>query len=141
MGDHILILIRALMALAAILGIVGALGLGAVMGVSVLERTRELGVMKTLGATPRRIVRLLVAEGTAIAALSWVLAFALSIPLTLLVDRIVGNLGFLAPLPLVVSAAAAALWLGLVVVVAVVATVLPARRAARLVIRAALAQA
>lgn len=129
------------MALAAILGIVGALGLGAVMGVSVLERTRELGVMKTLGATPRRIVRLLVAEGTAIAALSWVLAFALSIPLTLLVDRIVGNLGFLAPLPLVVSAAAAALWLGLVVVVAVVATVLPARRAARLVIRAALAQA
>ncbi len=139
-GDHIVILIRALIAMAVILAIVGILGLGSTMSLSVVERTRELGVMKTLGATPRRIIRLLVTEGLAIGLLSWLLAFAGSIPLTLLVDWLVGNLGFLAPLPLVLSPGAAALWLGLVAAVSLAATLVPARRASALVIREALAR-
>lgn len=137
-GDHIEILVRALAALAAILAIVGALGLASTMGVSVVERTRELGVMKTLGASPARIARGLVAEGAVIGACSWVLAFGLSLPLTLLVDGVVGNLGFLAPLPLVVSPLAVLGWLALVAAVSSAATLLPARRASRLSIREAL---
>ncbi len=68
--DHILIPIRSLVAMAIILAIVGTLGLASTMGVSVVVRTRELGVMKTLGAAPGRIVRLLVSEGRAIGATS-----------------------------------------------------------------------
>jgi len=139
-GDHVLILIEMLVAMAVILAIVGALGLGSAMGVSIVERTRELGVMKTLGATPTRIVRMLVAEGAAIGALSWMLAFALSIPLSLFVDRLIGTLGFLAPLPLILSAPGRAIWLGLVAAVSLVATLVPARRAARMVVREALAR-
>ena len=137
-GDHIAILIRALTALAAILGIVGSLGLASTMGISVVERTRELGVMRTLGATPGRIVRALVGEGTVIGLVSWALAFGLSLPLTVLVDTVIGNLGFLAPLPFVVSAAAAWGSLLLVALVASAATLLPARRASTLSIREAL---
>ncbi len=137
-GDHVLILIEMLVAMAVILAIVGALGLGSAMGVSIVERTRELGVMKTLGATPTRIVRMLVAEGAAIGALSWMLAFALSIPLSLFVDRLIGTLGFLAPLPLILSAPGTVIWLGLVAAVSLVATLVPARRAARMVVREAL---
>jgi putative ABC transport system permease protein len=139
-GDHVLILVQTLVAMAVILAIVGALGLGSAMGVSILERTRELGVMKALGATPGRIVRMLVAEGGAIGALSWVLAFALSIPLSYFVDRLIGTLGFLAPLPLILSAAAAAYWLALVALVTLVATLMPALRAAGMAVREALAQ-
>lgn len=138
-GDHILILIRSLIAMAVILAIVGTLGLGSAMGVSVVERTRELGIMKTIGATPARIVRMLVGEGTAIGALSFVGAFLLSIPLTCFVDLLVGNLGFLAPLPLVLSTFAAVIWLALVVVVAALATFVPARQASARPIREALA--
>jgi putative ABC transport system permease protein len=139
-GDHILILIRSLVAMAVILAIVGTLGLASTMGVSVVERTRELGVMKTLGAAPGRIVRMLVSEGTTIGAMSFVWALLLSIPLTLLVDRLVGNLGFLAPLPFVLSPIAAAIWLGLVVIVSFAATLLPARQASALSIREALSR-
>ncbi len=137
-GDHVLVLVRSLAAMALILAIVGALGLASAMGVSVVERTRELAVMKTLGATPRRIVNMLLAEGLAIAGLSAVAAFALAVPLTLFVDRLVGNLGFLAPLPLILSPAAALGWLGLALGVALAATLVPARRASALVIREAL---
>ena len=59
---------------------------------------------------------MLLAEGLTIAGLSYVLACALSVPLTLLVDRVVGNLGFLAPLPFVLSPPAALAWLGLATV-------------------------
>ena len=69
-GDHVKILVNALIAMASILAIVGALGLGSAMGISVVERTREIGIMKTVGATPGRIVRLLVAEGLAISLVS-----------------------------------------------------------------------
>lgn len=139
-GEHVGILVNMLVAMAVILGIVGTLGLGSAMGVSIVERTRELGVMKTLGATPRRIVHMLVAEGAAIGALSWLLAFALSVPLSHFTDGLIGKLGFLAPLPLILSPEGALIWVALVAAVSLVATLLPARRAARMVVREALAQ-
>jgi putative ABC transport system permease protein len=138
MADHVLVLVRLLVAMAAILGIVGVLGLVSAMGVSVVERTRELAIMKTLGATPARIGRMLLSEGLTIAGLSYVVGWALSVPLTVLVDRIVGNLGFLAPLPLVLSFAAAGVWLVLGAAATFAATLVPARKASALVIREAL---
>lgn len=137
-GDHVKVLVRMLVALAAILGLVGALGLASTMGVSVVERTRELAVLKTLGATPGRIQRLLLAEAMAVAGVSYLAGCALSVPLTLLVDAIVGRLGFLAPLPLVLSPGAALSWLGSGAAITLLATLLPARRASALVVREAL---
>lgn len=140
-GDHVAILIRALMAMAAIMAIVGLLGLGSAMGMSVMERTREIGVMKAVGATPERVARLVVEEGLFIAAASWVLAVILSLPLTWFVDRLIGQLGFLAPLPFVLAPWSMIAWLGLVLIAALVATLLPARRAGALTVCEALAEA
>ena len=139
-GDHIVILIRALVALAVIMAVVGGLGLGSSIAVGVLERTRELGVMKALGATPRRVTAMVVQEAVLVAGASWALALALALPLTALVGRVVGNLGFLAPLPLVVAPAGPPLWLALAGVVGLAAAFLPARRAAALTLREALAR-
>lgn len=138
MGDHVLVLVRVLVAMAALLGLVGVLGLVSAMGVSVVERTRELAIMKTLGATPGRIGRMLLAEGLAIAGLSFIAGSALSVPLTLLVDRIVGTLGFLAPLPFVVSPEAVLGWVAVGLAATFAATLVPARSASALVIREAL---
>jgi putative ABC transport system permease protein len=138
-GDHIVILIRALIAMAIGMAVVGTLGLGSTMSISIVERTRELGVMKAIGATPARIVRAIIGEGLAIALASCVLAILLGIPLTALVGWLVGNLGFLAPLPLVIAPGPMLLWTGLVTLVAVAATWWPARRAAALRVTDALA--
>jgi putative ABC transport system permease protein len=137
-GDHIVILTRSLLALAVILAIVGILGLGSVMGISVVERTREIGVMKAVGATSGRIVSSVVIEALFTAATSYIAALLLSLPLTWAVEGLIGRIGFLAPLPFVVSPGAILTWAGLVAVATLAATLPPAYRAATLSVREAL---
>lgn len=134
MGDHVAVLIRMLLAMAALMVIVGMLGLASTMGTNVLERTREIAIMKTIGATPNRIARLVIGEALIVGVLSWGAATALALPLTALVGQTVGNLAFRVRLPLVIEPNGVAAWLALVVVVAMFATALPARRASRLTV-------
>lgn len=140
MGDHVAVLIRMLLAMAALMGTVGMLGLASTMGTSVLERTREIGVMKTIGATPRQIARLVVGEALFVGVLSWGVAAMAAVPLTALVGQMVGMLSFRVRLPLVVDVKTMAAWLALVAAGAAVATLLPARHASRLTVWGALNQ-
>ena len=140
MGEHIVILIRALLALAMVMAAVGGLGLASTLGINVLERTRELAVMKTLGATRGRLIGTILGEAQIVSALSVVLAFAIALPLTWLLDAMIGSLGFVAPLPFVVSPWAVLSWLLGVLLLSALAAWLPARRAAELPIALALAE-
>ncbi|MBI3716461.1 MAG: FtsX-like permease family protein [Betaproteobacteria bacterium] len=72
-----------IVALAAAL--IGAIVLVATTSLNVLERAREIGILRTLGATPRAITRIFFAEGAVVAALGVLLAVGLSLPLTLAV--------------------------------------------------------
>lgn len=134
-GDHVAILIRALVALAVILAIVGLLGLASAIGTSVIERSRELAVMKTLGASNRAISKLVLTEALLTSAVSWGAAVLLSLPLTFGIEVFIGRLGFLAPLPFVVSAPSMAGWLMLLVVATLIAAWPPVRRATQLSVR------
>ncbi len=67
-----------------ILGIIGALGipiaaigmigLASAMTMTVLERTREIGILRSVGARAKDVRRMIGAEGLALATLGWVLA-------------------------------------------------------------------
>ena len=127
-----------LIAAAVLLAAIGGLGLASMMTINVLERTREIGIMKAVGAAPATIVRIVVGEGLVIAALSWVAAMVLALPLIAAIG-LSGTVMFGTPLPFVVSASGAAIWLGLVLAIALAASAIPAWRAGRLVVRAALA--
>lgn len=70
-----------MVALAAALA--GAIILAAASSFNVMERSREIGVLRAIGATPRAISAMLLAEGAAIAAIGALLAIGLSIALTL----------------------------------------------------------
>jgi putative ABC transport system permease protein len=133
------VLVDALIALAAVLGCVGLLGLSSSMTTAVVERTREIGVMKAIGAGRRRILSDILSEGVLTAGISAILAFLLALPLAALVEAHLGRLGFLAPLPFVVSLSGAALWTLLVLIASLLATWLPARRAAAIPVREAIA--
>ena len=139
-GDHLKILVGALLALAGVIGLVGMLGTASVTGMGVLERTREFGVLKTLGATPDRILRMVLAETLATGLLSWAGGCLLAWPLTVGLDRLIGSLGFLAPLPLVFHPAGPIAWLAMLAAITVISGWLPARRAGRLTVREALVQ-
>jgi putative ABC transport system permease protein len=115
------------------------LGLASAMGISVTERTREYGIMQTLGATPATVLRLVLAEGAVAGALGAAVALIAGLPLSAAVGDLLGTLSFGLPLPLRVSGAGLALWPVLAIAGAVVATLAAARRAARLTVRETLA--
>lgn len=75
-----------MVALAAAL--VGAIMLAATTILNITERTREIGILRTLGATPRGIAALFLAEGASVTLLSFILSVGLSIGLTLAILRV-----------------------------------------------------
>src|SRR5262245_4096658 len=138
---HMAIVQGALLSLGVVMGLVGAFSLASAMSLSVVERTREFGVMQTLGATPARVVWVVVAEGLFTGALSWIAGLALGIVLSALVASVVGGALFGAPLPLVVSPVAVLSWLCVALLGSAAASALPAGAAARLTVRETLAYA
>ncbi|MEI6181240.1 MAG: FtsX-like permease family protein, partial [Chloroflexales bacterium] len=136
---HILIIVVLLLVLAVLMAFIGLLGLTATLSTSVVERTREFGVLQTLGGTPDTVLQVVVSEGVTIGLLSWGLALIGALPLSLLVGTVLGNLAFRITLPLVYSLPAVVIWLILVSGGAGIASAFPAWRAARLTIRQTLA--
>ena len=138
--EHMVVLIGLLLALAALVTVVATLGLAAAMGTAVVERTRELGVMAALGATPAAIVRIVAGEGLVFGALGGVAGVLWAVPVSAGVGALVGNLAFRVPLPVVLSPAGVLVWLALVAALAAVASGAPARRAGRIGVAEALAR-
>ncbi|NTU54721.1 MAG: FtsX-like permease family protein, partial [Anaerolineales bacterium] len=119
--------------------IVGSMGLTGTMGMNVLERTREIGITRAIGADDRAVMRTVIAEGVVIGMISFGLAIILSIPFTYGLSYIVSLAVFQTPIAVVFTYMGYAIWLGLVLVLSTVASILPARNAARLTIREVLA--
>jgi putative ABC transport system permease protein len=128
-----------LLVMAVLLAVVGGLGLAGMLGINVIERSREIGVVRAIGARDRDVARLVLVEGLVVA----LVACALAAPLGWLVGRAlsdaVGNLFLGAPLAYAYSWTGLLLWLGLTLVLACAAGALPARRAMRLTVRDVLA--
>ena len=135
---HVEVPVSMLVSASILLALIGGLGLASMMSVNVVERTREIGVLKSVGAVPSRVVAMIVGEGLFTAILSWVAALLLALPLIALIGQS-GTIMFGTPLPFIISLPSLALWLALLAVIAVVASAIPAMRASRLVVREALA--
>jgi putative ABC transport system permease protein len=113
--------------------VVGGIVIMNIMLMAVAERTREIGIRKSLGARRRDILRQFLAEAVMLAALGGTLGVLAGVGLTLL-------LGAASPLPASVSLPS--IFVGIVLGggVGIVAGVYPASRAARLDPIAALRQ-
>lgn len=133
------ILVTFLLIMAVLTAIVGSMGLTGTMGMNVLERTREIGIMRAIGADDRAVMRTVIAEGVVIGLVSFALAMVLSIPFTYLLSTIVSLAVFQTPIQVVFTYLGYGIWLLLVLVLSAVASIVPARNAARLTIREVLA--
>jgi len=133
------ILVVFLLIMAILTAIVGAMGLTGTMGMNVLERTREIGITRAIGADDRAVMRTVIAEGVVIGSISFILAIILSIPFTYGLSTIVSLAIFQTPIDVVFTYLGYAIWLGLVLLLSTVASIIPARNAARLTIREVLA--
>jgi putative ABC transport system permease protein len=77
---HFNLITMFLMVMAVILAAVGGLGLMGTMGINVIERTREIGILRAVGASDRAVLRVFVAEGVVIGLLSWVVSSLIAFP-------------------------------------------------------------
>lgn len=139
LSGHVYIFIFALILISVIMAVVGALGLMSSMGTSVIERTREFGIMRAIGARSNTILRNVISEGIFIGLLSWVIALPISAPLSYGIDYLVGMLSFRSPLPLIISPVGLGIWLIVVLIGSIAASAYPARQASQLTIRETLA--
>ena len=133
------ILVTFLLVMALLTASVGSMGLAGTMGMNVLERTREIGIMRSIGAVDLEIMRTVIVEGVVIGLISWFLGMLLSFPFTYLLSTIVNLAVFNSPVDVHFTWIGYLIWLAVVLVLSALASVLPARNAASLTIREVLA--
>ena len=131
MTSMINILVGVLAGIAAISLVVGGIGIMNIMLVSVTERTREIGIRKSLGAKERYIMQQFVIEAAATSALGGVIGIlfgdGLSMVATTVIARVMEESLTVAP-----TLGAVALAFGISVGAGSLKGYLPAKKAARL---------
>jgi len=133
------VLMSLLLAMSFLAALVGSFGLAGTMSISVVERSREIGVMRAIGATSGAIVRIVATEGMLLAFLSWLVAVPLSLPAAQRFSTMVGYQLLKVPLDFHYSLSAVGMWLVIVLFLSAIASLLPAQRASRMSVREALA--
>jgi putative ABC transport system permease protein len=128
-----------LIVMAILLAFIGGIGLVGTMSINVLERTREIGVLRAIGASDGSVRQIVMVEGIVIGIVSWLLGAVLAVPLGFILSSQVGYAMAKAPFTPQFSWLGVALWLVIALLLTTLATLLPARRAMRISVREALA--
>ncbi len=128
-----------LIIMALLLAAVGGLGLTTTMSINILERIREIGVLRAIGASNSAVRRIVLLEGIVIGLLSWTLGLLLSFPVGVLMSDQVGLALLGIPLDHSYAVGAAVAWFFVLLLIAVAASLGPARNAVRLTVREVLA--
>lgn len=129
--NQLLYMIYGLLALAIVIAIIGIVN---TLGLSVIERTREIGLLRAVGMSRARLRRMITLESIAIAVLGAVMGMALGLVIGVLLRQALASQLTSLGLPL----GQLALFLVIAVVVGILAALLPAARAARLNVLAAI---
>lgn len=139
--DHLNIILTIIVFLALTVLVVSALGMASATGINIMERTREIGVLRAIGATPEMIYRLFIAEGMIVSVAGIFLGLLLSWPLSIAASPFFGNLmlGEGALLRFAFSAYGFWITLATTIIFGWLAGRIPARKAIRISTREALA--
>jgi putative ABC transport system permease protein len=132
-------IVALLLVMAILLALVGGLGLMGTMSINVLERTREIGVLRAIGAPNRGVAQVFILEGITIGLLSGLMGALLAIPMSQGLNQVVGGRMMGAPLTYAYSMPGLWLWLVVVLFLSALASFIPARNASRMTVREVLA--
>ena len=137
--QHMLMIYIFLIVMSGIVGSVGALGLMTTMSLNVLERRREMGVLRAIGATPRVVWLMVVVEGLVVGVLSWTIAALLAWPVSKVLGDVLVRAMLRGGLDFVFEPAGLVIWLIVSISVSAAGSFIPAWKASRTTVREALA--
>ena len=131
--DRLLFIVYALLGLAVVIAVLGIVN---TLALSVVERVREIGLLRAVGLSRRQLRTMLRLESVAIAVLGAVLGIVLGLAFAVALQRSLVDDGIDV---LAVPWGQLALFIGVAAVVGVLAALWPGRRAARLDVLRAIA--
>jgi putative ABC transport system permease protein len=123
------VLTAILYVVSVIIALVGILGLFNTLTISVLERRREIGILRSMGGTGWRIARVFWIEGISLATVAWIAAVILGIPAAYAFVSLIGAV--LVPLPFTFAPLTLGIMLVFILAIATLASFGPALSAAR----------
>ncbi len=128
-----------LLSMAVLAALVGGIGQMGALSISVIERTKEIGILRAIGAGSGTIMRMFVMEGVLQGVLSWLFALPLSLLFAPVMATNLGRVMFGTNLVYRYDTQSAVVWLLIVVVIGTVASIGPARNATKISVRQSLA--
>ncbi len=139
--DHLSIILVTIVFFAFLVLFVSALGMASATSINIMERTREIGVLRAIGATPKMICSQFIAEGFVVSIISIVLGLMLSWPLSIAASSFFGTLmlGEGASLQFAFSKSGFIITLFTTIIFGYLASRIPARNAIKVSTREALA--
>ncbi len=129
------IILVVLVIMAGLLAIVGALSLTGTMGMNILERTREIGVLRAVGASNQSVRQVVVVEGVVVGLIAWFIGALLAVPVGQILASAVLQAVLKATAIYQFSVVGMLVWLALIVMIGVFSSLGPARNAVSLSVR------
>lgn len=128
-GDLITIIYALFDTIAIIVALVGLLGLSNTLAAEVIERRKEIGILRSLGANGKQIGMIFWGEGLTLALIAWIPGFLLAIPGSYALIWVFN--ASIQPLDLAFNPAVISFTLLFILVVSFIASFGPALRASR----------
>ena len=135
LDDAFEILLVLLQITSLIFGFVGGLGLTSMMTLNVLERTKEIGIIRSVGGVRNQLSLIIVIEGIFVGVMSWIFAVIIAYPMGIALGNAVGVTLLRTSLTHTFPIEGPLTWLGIVIVLSIIASVIPGRNAAKLTVR------
>lgn len=136
--QHMLMIYLFLIVMSAVVALVGGLGLMTTMSLNVMERRREMGILRAIGATPAVIWLMIVIEGVFIGIVSWIVAAIVAVPLSKGAAAVLFMAMMKSRLDSVIEVPGILIWLAISISLGAIASFLPAWHASRSSVREAL---
>jgi putative ABC transport system permease protein len=136
--QHMVMIYIFLIVMSGILAAVGGLGLMTTMNLNVLERRREMGVLRAIGAAPPVVWLIVITEGVVIGALGWALATLAAWPISKAISDLLVKTMFKVGLDFYFEPSGPLIWLGVSICLGTVASFMPAWQASRRPVREAI---
>ena len=131
-NNHMLTIASILTGASVLVIIVGIMGLISTSGINIIERMREIGIMRSFGASALNIRLIIIYENLITGIVSWIFAIILAIPLSIFLGNYFGNTFLSKPLVNTFSLLGVAIWFGLIIIINVFVSIIAAQKAIKL---------